>query len=99
MYHQARVLMNKGDKAKAKEVLLSLKERLSKADEPLATGLPAPPTYPYLKEVALDRLREIDPESAPKAPKGGGHGGANGMSEEQIQKLIEQMKKQQGGGK
>ena len=44
----------------------------------------------------MDRLREVDPEAAPKAPKGG-HGGAGGMSEEQIQRMIEQMKKQQGG--
>ena len=97
MYHQARVLMNKGDKAKAKEVLLSLKERLSKTDDPIATGLPAPPTYPYLKDVAMDRLREIDPEAVPKPPKGG-MGGAGGMSQEQIQKMMEKLK-QQGGGK
>lgn len=98
MYHQGRVLTNKGDKEEAKKVLSSLKERLAKADEPLAPGLPTPPTYPYLKEVAMDRLREVDPEAAPKAPKGGGgHGGAGGMSEEQIQRMIEQMKKQQGG--
>lgn len=96
MYHQGRVLMNKGDKEEAKKVLLSLKERLAKADDPLAAGLPTPPTYPYLKDVAMDRLREIDPEAAPK-PRAGGHG-ANGMTEEQIQKLIEQMKQQQGGG-
>jgi predicted negative regulator of RcsB-dependent stress response len=98
MYHQGRVLMNKGNKEEAKKVLSSLKERLAKADEPLAAGLPAPPTYPFLKEVAMDRLREVDPEAAPKAPKGGGHGGAGGMSEEQIQRMIEQMKKQQQGG-
>jgi predicted negative regulator of RcsB-dependent stress response len=98
MYHQGRVLMNKGNKEEAKQVLSSLKERLAKADEPLAAGLPAPPTYPFLKEVAMDRLREVDPEAAPKAPKG--HGGAGGgMSEEQIQRMIEQMKKQQQGGK
>jgi hypothetical protein len=97
MYHQGRVLMNKGNKEEAKKVLSSLKERLAKADEPLAAGLPTPPTYPFLKEVAMDRLREVDPEAAPKAPKGG-HGGApGGMSEEQIQRMIEQMKKQQGG--
>lgn len=100
MYHQGRVLMNKGDKEEAKKVLSSLKERLAKADEPLAPGLPTPPTYPYLKDVAMDRLHEIDPEAAPKAPKGGHGGGApGGMSQEQIQKMIEQMQKQQGGGK
>lgn len=105
MYHQARVLMAKGDNPKAKEILLSLKERLDKPEDPLAAGLPAAPTYPYLKDLAMDRLREIDPTSAPKkAPPmgmGGPHGGGgpNNMSQEQIQKLIEQMQKQQGGGK
>ena len=105
MYHQARVLQNKGEKDKAKEILLSLKERLNKSEDPIGPGIPPPPTFPYLKEVAMDRLHEIDPDSAPKAPKGGGAGmpgmpgGAGGkMSQEQMQKLIEQMKKQ-GGGK
>ncbi len=113
MYHQARVLQNKGDKDKAKEILLSLKERLNKAEEPIGPGIPPPPTFPYLKEVAMDRLHEIDPDAAPKAAPGGrggpGAGGMPGMpgmpggaggkmSQEQIQKLLEQMKKQ-GGGK
>ena len=113
MYHQARVLQDKGEKDKAKEILLSLKERLNKAEDPIGPGIPPPPTFPYLKEVAMDRLHEIDPDAAPKAPKGGpgaggmpggmpgmpGGGGAGGkMSPEAIQKLIEQMKKQ-GGGK
>ena len=73
MYHQARVLMAKGDNAKAKEILLSLKERLEKPEDPIAAGLPAAPAYPYLKELAMDRLRDIDPAAAPKlkdAPDG-----------------------------
>lgn len=96
MYHQARVLMNKGDKDKAKELLLSLKERLSKVDEPVAIGLPVPPSFPYLKEVAMDRLREIDPSAAPKSPAAPG-GGMN-LSPEQIRKMMENLQKKQGGG-
>lgn len=106
MYHQARVLMEKGDNPKAKEILLSLKERLEKPEDPIAAGLPPAPSYPYLKDLAMDRLRQIDPAAAPKKEPpmgmGGPHGGANGMSQEQIQKLIEQMQRQQqqkGGGK
>ncbi len=101
MYHQARILMNKGDNAKAKEILLSLKERLEKTEEVLAPGLPTPPTYPYLKEVAMDRLHEIDPASAPKAhappPGMGGHGAPpGGISQEQLKKLMEQAQKKGG---
>jgi hypothetical protein len=53
-----------------------------------------PPSYPYLREVAMDRLREIDPAAAPKsmAPPGGG---AN-LSPEQIRRMIEQMQKKGG---
>lgn len=102
MYNQARVLMNKGDRDKAKEILLSLKARIEKSEEPIGPGIPPPPSFPYLHEMAMDRLREIDPEAAPKEPKGppGGMpgGGAGKMTQEQIQKLLEQMKKQ-GGGK
>jgi hypothetical protein len=103
MYHQARVLQEKGDKDKAKEILLSLKERLSKTDDPLATGLPPPVSFPYLKEMAIDRLREIDPSAAPAKSSHhggggggpGGHGGSN-LSQEQIQKMLQDMQKKGG---
>jgi hypothetical protein len=99
MYHQARVLQNKGQNDKAKEILLSLKERLNKSEDPVATGLPPPPTYPYLKEVAMDRLHQIDPEAAPaKSQKGAGGGGApGGLSPAQLKKMMEDMKKSGGG--
>ncbi len=95
MYHQARVLMAKGDKPKATEILLSLKERLEKTEDPLAPGLPAPPTYPYLKDIAMDRLREIDPAAAPKPKAPGGMGGSHGFSPEQLKKLMENAQKGQ----
>ncbi len=96
MYHQARVHMNKGDKDKAKEILLSLKERLNKMDDTaMAPGLPTPPAFPYLKEVAMDRLREIDPEAAPKQT--GMPGGGQQLTPAQIRKMMEDMQKKQGG--
>ena len=98
MYHQARVLQEKGEKDKAKELLLSLKERLAKPDDPIAAGLPPPPAFPYLKEVAMDRLHEIDPTAVPAKTHrsgAGGHGGAGGaqFTQEQLQKLLDAQKK------
>ena len=98
MYHQARVLMDKGDKDKAKELLVSLRERLNKPEESIAPGLPVPPQFTFLKEVATDRLREIDPTAVPKMPTGKGGGGSGGqeLSPDQIKKMIEQMQKKGG---
>ena len=95
MYHQARIFEAKGDKDHAKELLKSLHERLAKPGE----NHP----FPYLEQVADDRLRAIDPMALPPKPTGGmggpGGGGPGGkMSDEQIRKLIEQMKSQQGAG-
>lgn len=59
-YHEARVLLAKGDKAKAKEVL-----------EPLNTKLTTPTTEPqpvgYLKTAVGDLLLQIDPNAAAAA--------------------------------
>lgn len=96
MYHQARVLMAKGDKDKAKEILVNLKQRLDVGDDPIAPGLPSPPSFPFLKEVAMDRLHEIDPAAAPKPHPGAG-GGMN-LTPAQIRKMMEDMQKRQGGG-
>ncbi len=101
MYHQARVLQTKGDKDKAKELLVSLKERLSKPEEPGSSNVPQGPSFPYLREVAMDRLREIDPAAAPKMPPpsaGGGAGGSSQMSPAQIRKMIEDAQKKQKSG-
>lgn len=98
MYHQARVLQNKGDKDKAKELLLSLKERMNKSEDPVAPGLPPPASFPFLREMAMDRLHDIDPASAPKPTHGGGHGGPGNMqfTQEQIRKLMEDAQKKGG---
>ena len=95
LYHQARVHQDKGDKDKAKELLLKVKESLDKPDDAPSRGIPGGPTFPYLREVAMDRLREIDPEAAPKAR--GMPGGGGQLTPEQIQKRMEQMQRSGGG--
>ena len=99
MYHQARVHQNKGEKDKAKEILLSLKERLNKTED-MTSNVPNGPSFPYLKDVAMDRLREIDPSAAPKqAPGGSAPGGSPQLSPAQIRKMIEDaQKKGKSGG-
>ena len=73
MYDQARVLEAKGDKAHAIEQLKALHERLAKPGD-------ASP-FPYLQEVADDRLHQLDPTAVPaKQPAGmGGMSGMGGM--------------------
>ncbi|MBX3192097.1 MAG: hypothetical protein KF819_34220 [Labilithrix sp.] len=90
MYHQARVHQNKGENDKAKELLLSLKERLNKPDDNVA-NLPQGPAFPYLRDVAMDRLREIDPSAAPKTSNV--PGGGMQLTPAQIRKMIEDAQK------
>jgi hypothetical protein len=94
MYHQARVLLAKGDKAKAIDLLKEVHKRVT---EP---GVESHP-FSYLEFVVEDRLRELDPTALPpKAPKMGGPGGNLDMNDPQIQELIRQLqqRQQQGGG-
>lgn len=95
-YHQARVFEAKGDKAKAKELLVGIKERLDKPDDTQVSFGPSGPRYPYLKEVAMDRLRALDPSAAPKVQ--GAVGGGAQLTPAQIQKLIEQQRKKAAEG-
>jgi len=90
MYHQARVAEDKGDKTKAVELLKSVVERTTKPGE-------AHP-FPYLAQVADERLRALDPTALPPkvgGPMGGGGPGGQ-MNDAQIKALIEQMKKRGG---
>lgn len=98
MYHQARVHQNKGEKDKAKEILLSLKERLNKTDDSSIANVPQGPPFPYLREVAMDRLREIDPSAAPKQSQPSSPGGSPQLSPAQIRKMMEEMQKKQKSG-
>ena len=99
MYHQARVLQAKGDKAKAIDLLKDVHKRVTEPGETHA--------FPYLEFVVDDRLRELDPTAVPPKPKPGmggpgGPGGAGGgpgdmdMNDPQIQELLRQL--QQKGG-
>jgi hypothetical protein len=95
MYHQSRVYVAKGDKAKAIEVLKDLEKRISDSSQGH--------TFAYLDVVVADRLRALDPTALPPKPSGlGGLGGPGGvdMSNPQVQKLIRQLQErgQQGGG-
>ena len=86
MYHQARVYEAKGDKVRAKDLLKSLHERVSKPGE----GHP----FPYLEVVTDDRLRAIDPTAIPQKQSGALSGPGGGkMSEAQMKQLIEQLQK------
>jgi hypothetical protein len=96
MYHQARVLLAKGDSAKAVDLLKQVEGRLS---EP---GDSHP--FAYLQFVVEDRLRELDPTALPpKAPKmsagrqGGGPGSKVDMNDPKIQEIIRQMQRKSRG--
>ena len=97
MYHQARVLQDQGEADKAKEILLSVKERVTKLEDNPG-NIPLGPAFPYLKEVAMDRLREIDPSAAPK--QASSPGGSPKVDPAQMRKILEEMQKKQkaGGG-
>jgi hypothetical protein len=101
MYHQARVYETKGDKDRAKELLKSLHERLSKPGEGHA--------FPMLEQLAEDRLRALDPSALPPKMNAGHMGGGGGFgnlgapggkqpSEAQIREMIRRMQQQQKGG-
>lgn len=96
MYHQARCHLAKGEKDRAKELLVSLKERTSKVDETPTVHGARTGAFPYLTEMTLDRLREIDPSLAP--PKRFGAPGGGASMDLQLKQLLERMKKQQQGG-
>jgi hypothetical protein len=100
MFHEARVLEAKGDKAKAIELLKDVQKRVTEPGEGQR--------FAYLQTVAEDRLRDLDPSALPpKAPPmmGGGHGGTGpgglDMSDPRVQEMMrkfEEQMKQQGGG-
>jgi hypothetical protein len=98
IYHQARVALETGDKDKAKELLTTVRDRLSKPDETGGSSAVSGPSFPYLSEMANDRLRELDPSAAPKAPHPGAGGGQ--MSQAELKRRLEEaMKKAGSGGK
>lgn len=84
-YHQGRILFKKGDKAKAKEVLLALYKKL---ELPSVDG-----SQPKsLKASTEQYLRMVDPTALPKKQR-------TSKQEELLQQLQEQMRQmQQHGG-
>ncbi|MFO0679386.1 MAG: hypothetical protein U0169_22865 [Polyangiaceae bacterium] len=95
LYHQARCLEAKDDKARAKDLLKQVYEATTKPGE----NHP----FPYLEHAAEERLRALDPAALPPKREGDlgmGAGGGKSMNDAQIKRLIEQMKKsQEQGGK
>jgi hypothetical protein len=96
MYHQARVLQARGDKANAIEMLKDVYKRVTQPGESHP--------FAYLEFVVEDRLRELDPAALPpKAAKRAGETGPGGnldMSNPKVQELIRQLQQQaqQKGG-
>jgi hypothetical protein len=94
MFHQARCHELLGEKDKAKEILLSIRERTAKSTEMFA----------YLRHMVDDRVRAIDPKAIPDAPSMpgmgmpgmGGPGGANSEQMRQIQEMMRKMKMKGG---
>jgi hypothetical protein len=96
MYHEARVLLAKGDKAKAIDLLKEVHKVVGESD--------GSHRFSYLEFVVEDRLRELDPNALPPKPKaspgGAGPGGKVDSDNPQIQELMRQMqeKARQKGG-
>jgi hypothetical protein len=106
MYHEARVVQAKGDKAKAVELLKDVAKRVSEPGESHP--------FAYLQSVAEDRLRDLDPSALPPkptggpmgGPMGGGPGGPGGkggpdMNDPRVREIMRQLEeqmKQKGGG-
>jgi hypothetical protein len=94
-YHEARVQEEKGDKAKAVELLKDVRTAIDdhSGDHPFA----------YLESVVDDRLRQLDPSAlpprAPKMPAGLG-GGDFDPDDPRVQELLRQLQQRagQGGG-
>jgi tetratricopeptide (TPR) repeat protein len=86
-YHLGRLKLAKGDKDGAKALLKPLYDRLNEHSEDA-------PQSRYLKGEVEIRLSEIDSSLVDK----GAGGGEGQYSQEEIQRLIEQLRMQQGAG-
>ncbi|MFT3764236.1 MAG: hypothetical protein QM820_01750 [Minicystis sp.] len=90
-YHEARLLLAKGDKDKAKDLFKQVHDTLEKPSETRSTG--------FLKAAVDESLRRIDPTLVPPKPAIGGGAKGAAMSQEEIEKALkrlrENMEKQQ----
>jgi tetratricopeptide (TPR) repeat protein len=89
MYHQARLLIARGDKDKGLELLKKAREKLTSANK---GGEQAPPTYPFLQSQVDDLLRALDPTAVPAAAPPARAGG-KGMTPEDLKRLQEQFQR------
>jgi tetratricopeptide (TPR) repeat protein len=80
-YHQARVLLAKGDKDKAKELLKAAREKLQQPG-------PEGKAFPLLAAVVDELLRKLDPTAVPPAPSRQLGGARPPMTQEQLEKLL-----------
>ncbi|HEY8945373.1 MAG TPA: hypothetical protein VIM73_13975 [Polyangiaceae bacterium] len=76
-YHQARVLLARGERDKAKDLLKKLVERIGKADEKDRAG------QFYVERQARELLESVDPTAVPKS---------RGLTPEQLERLKQQFK-------
>jgi tetratricopeptide (TPR) repeat protein len=93
LYQQARILFAKGETDRAKELLVSAKERIKK--ESSGSGAPQggeSRPFGFLESQVDDLLRRIDPSAVPSPPPSRG-GGSKGMSPEDMQRLQEQLQR------
>ncbi|APR77351.1 putative lipoprotein [Minicystis rosea] len=90
-YHEARLLLGKGEKDKAKDLFKQIHDALEKPTEVRTTG--------FLKAAVDDNLRRLDPSLVPAKPVIGGGAKGAAMSQEEIEKALkrlrENMEKQQ----
>lgn len=86
LYHQARVLSHKGDKAKAIELLKKAREKLQVPGE-------AGQAFPFLEAVVDGDLRSLDPTAVPAARVQMGGAKGSTMSPEDMERIQEQLKK------
>ncbi|MFS8065066.1 MAG: hypothetical protein ACMG6S_01715 [Byssovorax sp.] len=81
MYHEARMLLAKGEKDKAKDLLKQIHDKLV---VPTPEGKP----FRYLETVVDEALRRLDPSALPsKAPVIGGDAKGSAMSADQMAKI------------
>jgi tetratricopeptide (TPR) repeat protein len=82
LYHQGRVLFQKGDRAAAQDLLKKALEKLGKKTD-------GPPQSSYVEQVARTLLATIDPSSAQASPRT--------LTPEQLQKLAAEAQAKAGG--
>ncbi len=89
-YQQARLLVGKGDRDKAKELLKAAREKLH------APGAAEARTFPFLESELDALLTSLDPSAVPAKPSGGRSLGAGSLGPEDIERLQQQLQRQLG---